>query len=145
MAGGGGRVVPGQLLHHAEVVEGPGSEGQVQHRGHVINKTRRQAVGHVTSHPKPPIWHTPPRKTAGTPQADTHRHVNGTAILRLVCQFLSVHQRWASASLPDALYPPSHFEVRQTPFCSIQASRRPPIDVFLVDLPVIDGGGRQLP
>ena len=54
MAGGGGRVVPGQLLHHAEVVEGPGSEGQVQHRGHVINKTRRQAVGHVTSHPEPP-------------------------------------------------------------------------------------------
>jgi phosphatidylserine/phosphatidylglycerophosphate/cardiolipin synthase-like enzyme len=49
-----------------------------------------------------------------------------------------VHQRWASASLPD-------FEVRQIPLCSIQACRHPPIDVFLVDLPVFDGGGRQLP
>jgi hypothetical protein len=51
---------------------------------------------------------------------------------------LLVHQRWASASLPD-------FGVRQIPLCSIQACRHPPIDVFLVDLPVFDGGGRQLP
>ena len=29
MAGGGGRVVPGQLLHHAEVVEGPGAVGPI--------------------------------------------------------------------------------------------------------------------
>jgi hypothetical protein len=37
------------------------------------------------------------------------------------------------------------FEVRQMPFYSIQACRDPPIDVFLVDLPVIDCSGGQLP
>jgi hypothetical protein len=37
----------------------------------------------------------------------------GCGDLGLVCPFLSVHQSWASASLPDALYPPSHFGVRQ--------------------------------
>jgi len=32
-------------------------------------------------------------------------------------------------------------EMRQIPLCSIQTCRHPPIDVFLVDLPVIDCGG----
>ena len=36
-------------------------------------------------------------------------------------------------------------EVRRIPFCSIQACRYPPFDILLVDLPVIDCGGGQLP
>jgi hypothetical protein len=82
------------------------------------------------------VWMRPSGRACG------HRHGDLEAGVPVS---LSVHQRWAPASLRDALCPPSHFEVRQTPLCSIQAHRRPPIYVFLVDLPVIDGGGRQLP
>jgi hypothetical protein len=65
--------------------------------------------------------------------------------LRLVCQF---PYRCMSAGHRQACptpYPPPHFKVRQIPLCSIQACRHPPIDIFLVDLPVFDGGGSQLP
>jgi hypothetical protein len=51
-------------------------------------------------------------------------------------------------------YPPNYhgeppralpLEVRHMLLCSIQAYRHPPIDIFLVDLPVLDCGGGQLP
>jgi hypothetical protein len=69
----------------------------------------------------------------------------GCGDLGLVCPSywcISAGQRQAC---PTPSTPPSHFEVRQIPLCSIQAARHPPIDVFPVDLPVIDGGGMQLP
>src|SRR5207344_3285145 len=48
---------------------------------------RQSGTLRVTPSRQTPIWQHPAPKTAGTPQADTHRHVNGTAILGLVCQF----------------------------------------------------------
>jgi hypothetical protein len=82
-------------------------------------------------------------------QLDDHcllrRAVTGTAILRLVCQF---PYRCMSAGHRQACPTPLSSATLQgasDPLYSIQACRQPPIDIFLVDLPVIDCGGRQLP
>jgi hypothetical protein len=108
-----------------------------------LKMTHQRAVRHDESHPASPVTNL------GRPQHygryPSLPRLIGAAILRLVCQFPIGASAPGTGSLPGALYPPSHFEVRQTPLCSIQARRHPPIDVFPVDLPVIDCGGRQLP